>query len=121
TDAVVAAGDDDVRTGQVDACQHVVGSGGGIEAASDGVVAMRHARGPFVTWMECSGRSTVVDRATAQVRHGKWLWHVRGTVAHADIGSRRDDVVDLVEDLVGEGDVHTGQQVVQVLHRARTD
>ena len=44
-----------------------------------------------------------------------------GHVEPADIGAGRDDLVDPVEDLVGERDVHAGEQVVELLHRARPD
>ena len=44
-----------------------------------------------------------------------------GHVEAADIGAGRDDLVDPVEYLVGERDVHTGEQVVELLHRARPD
>jgi hypothetical protein len=37
-----------------------------------------------------------------------------GRVEHADVGSGRDDGVDPVEQVVVEGDVDAGEQVVQV-------
>ena len=39
----------------------------------------------------------------------------------ADVGAGRDDLVDLVEDLVGERDVDASEQVIELLHRARPD
>jgi hypothetical protein len=43
-------------------------------------------------------------------------WHV-GLVERADVGAGRDDLVDPVEDLVGQGDVDAGQEVVELFER----
>ena len=41
-----------------------------------------------------------------------------GLVEGADVGAGRDDLVDPVEDVVGEGDVQAGEQAVEVVHGA---
>src|SRR4051795_10215274 len=64
-----------------------------------------------------SGGGAFFDGATAQARvldRGRLVGHVEC----ADVGAGRDDLVDAVEDVVGEADVDAGEQVVQLCHGA---
>src|SRR5580704_19373097 len=67
-----------------------------------------------------SGGGAFTGGPTAQARVQQGRWQVR-LVERADVGAGRDDLVDLVEDLVGERDVGAGEQVVELLHRVRPD
>jgi hypothetical protein len=67
-----------------------------------------------------SGGGAFLDGPAAEVR----VLEGRGPVGHvelADIAAGRDDLVDLVEDLVGERDVGAGEEVIELLHGARPD
>src|SRR5664280_64210 len=63
-----------------------------------------------------SGGGAFADRSPAQTRILEGRGHV-GLVERADVCAGRDDLVDPVEDLVGECDVETGQEIVELLHR----
>src|SRR5256885_1867057 len=63
-----------------------------------------------------SGGNPFLDGPAAQVRALQGRGQVGGLVGRADVGPRRDDLVDPVEDLVAERDVDAGQQVVELLH-----
>jgi len=67
-----------------------------------------------VVWAAFTGGSA----AQARILEGRWQV---GLVERADVGAGRDDLVDPVEDLVGERDIGAGQQVVELLHRVRPD
>src|ERR1700734_1926362 len=56
--------------------------------------------------------------AQPRVRQGRGLV---GLVEGADVGAGRDDLVDAVEDVVGEGDVQAGEQAVEGVHGADAD
>jgi hypothetical protein len=46
---------------------------------------------------------------------------VGGLIGRADVGAGWDDLVDPVEDLVGQADLDTGEQVIELLHRSRPE
>ena len=60
----------------------------------------------------CSGSGAFLDGSAAEARALEGRGQV-GLIERADVGARRDDLVDPVEDLVGEGDVEAGEQVVE--------
>jgi hypothetical protein len=60
-----------------------------------------------------SGRGAGGRGAAAQARVLQG-WGLVGLVEGADVGAGRDDLVDAVEDVVGEGDVQAGEQAVEV-------
>jgi len=60
-----------------------------------------------------SGSGAFVGGSAAQARVQQGRWQVR-LVERADVGAGRNDLVDLVEDLVGECDVGAGEQVVEL-------
>jgi len=62
-----------------------------------------------------SGGRAFAQWATAQLRLVERWRHVR-LVEGADVGSGRDDLIDAVEDIVGEYDVHPREEVVELLH-----
>jgi hypothetical protein len=64
--------------------------------------------GAFVEW--ASAQSGLLDR---------W-WYV-DLVEGADVGSGRHDLVDAVEDVVGQSDVHSGDQVIELVHSASSE
>lgn len=64
-----------------------------------------------------SGRGSLDNRAATQVGVLEG-WGSVVLVERADVGARRNDPVDLVEEVVGEHDVRAGQEIVEVLHRA---
>jgi len=68
-----------------------------------------------------SGGGALTDGSAAEVRVLEGRGQVGGLVGRADVGAGRDDLVDPVEDLVGERDVDAGEQVIELLHRARPD
>ena len=56
--------------------------------------------------------------AKLQALHGRRLV---GLVEGANVGAGRDNLIDTVEDLVGERDVDAGEQVVELLHGAQPE
>jgi len=68
--------------------------------------------GPTAALRECSGSISgagpLIDGSAAKVRVLKG-WGQEGLVERADIGAGRDDLVDPVEDFVGERDVEAGE------------
>jgi hypothetical protein len=61
-----------------------------------------------------------IDRSATEARTLEGPGQV-GLVERADVGAGRDDLVDPVEDLVGQCDVEAGEQVVELLHRVRPE
>jgi hypothetical protein len=57
-------------------------------------------------WSGC-GAFGLGAAAQVRVRQG---WGLEGLVEAADVGARRDDLVDAVEDVVGQGDVQAGRR-----------
>src|SRR5450631_160134 len=86
-----------------------------------GLLRSAASRPPWETgaWMR-SGSGAFIDGSAAQTRIVEGRGQV-GLVERADGGAGRDDLVDLVEDVVGERDVGGGEQVVELLHRVRPD
>jgi hypothetical protein len=70
---------------------------------------------------EWPGDGALAGGAAAEVWVLEGGRQVGGLVGQADVGARRDDLVDLVVNVVAERDVDSGDQVVQLLHRARAD
>lgn len=64
-----------------------------------------------------SRSGALVYRSAASFDPLDCRWHV-GLVEGARLGARRDDLVDPIEDVVAEHDVHAGEQVVELLHGA---
>jgi hypothetical protein len=60
-----------------------------------------------------SGGGAFIDGPAAEVRALEGRGKVGGLVGRADIGAGRNDLVDPVEDLVGERDLDAGEQVVE--------
>ena len=66
-------------------------------------------------WSGC-GAFGLGAAAQVRVRQG---WGLEGLVEGADVGAGRDDLVDAVEDVVGQGDVQAGRRARVLTARCR--
>src|ERR1035441_5340326 len=87
-------------------------------ASTPGPLQVATTTSSAATWNKSPlGGRAVGHRSAPQVGALQCRGEVGGLIGCADVGAGRDDLVDPVEDVVGQADFEAGEQVVELLTR----